>query len=55
MCKASYSREGIKTWGYGGGQFLRLMAYLSFFSFSTPKFMGGSTDFIRESANYGSF
>jgi hypothetical protein len=54
-CKVYSSRDGINTCGSGGGLFLSLIAYLSFFYLSMPRFIGGSTVFIKESANYGSF
>ncbi len=55
VCRDSYSRDGIITWGSGGGLFFNLIASLSFFSLSTLKLIGGSTDLISDSTISGSF
>ena len=51
VCKDSSSRDGIITCGSGGGLFFNLMASLSFFSLSTLKLIGGSTDLISDSTS----
>lgn len=51
----SYSKDGIITWGSGDGLFFNFIASFSFFSLSTLRLIGGSTDLIRESTSSGSF